>query len=259
MYAPQRQDLIADEIRDKGGLSVADLAERHGVSSETIRRDLDVLERRQRVTRVHGGAVPYRAHSGNENTVAVRSTSSREAKARIATAAAGRFPPSGGSVIVDSGTTTSLLCDHLAERSDLTVVTNSVLLAYHLSLQVNPTGPRRLRLIGGGVRGITQSVVGSGAVAALQGLRADVAFLGANGITADFGYSTPDPAEAEVKSAMMGAARVRVALADEEKLGEELLCSFATAQDIDVLITDAAHDHPVIRALRHQGMDVIHA
>jgi DeoR family fructose operon transcriptional repressor len=258
MYAPQRQDVIAGEIQDRGGISVSELAERHGVSAETIRRDLDVLERQQRVTRVHGGAVPYRAHSGDENTVAARTASSRDAKARIAAAAAEHFPPTGGSVIVDSGTTTAVLSHHLAERPDLTVITNSVLLAYHLSLEAPASSLNRLHLVGGRVRGITQSVVGSDTVAALRGLRADVAFLGANGITPGFGFSTPDQAEAQAKHAMTEAARRRIALVDEAKLGEELLCSFGTADDIDVLITDAPSDNPVITGLRHEGMDVIH-
>ncbi|MDN6706547.1 DeoR/GlpR family DNA-binding transcription regulator [Corynebacterium glyciniphilum] len=258
MYAPQRQDVIAGEIQDQGGISVSELAERYSVSAETIRRDLDVLERQQRVTRVHGGAVPYRVHSGNENTIAARSSSSRDAKARIAAAAARHFPPTGGSVIVDSGTTTAVLSHHLAERPDLTVVTNSVLLAYHLSLEVPASVPHRLHLVGGRVRGITQSVVGADAVASLRGLRADVAFLGANGITPGFGFSTPDQAEAQTKYAMTEAARRRIALVDQAKLGEELLCSFATTADIDLLITDAPPDHPVITGLRHEGMDVIH-
>lgn len=259
MYAPQRQDIIAGEIHDRGGMSVSELAERHGVSSETVRRDLDVLERQQRVTRVHGGAVPYRSHSGNEYTVAVRTSSARDAKVRIAAAAARHFPPTGGSVIVDSGTTTGMLHDHLLERPDLTLVTNSVLLAYQLSLQVKPPVHQRIQLLGGIVRGITQSVVGADTVTSLGTMRADVAFLGTNGITTGFGFSTPDPAESRTKTAMTNAARIRIALADEEKLGEELLCSFAAVADIDLLITDAPEDNPVIRGLRQQGMDVIHA
>ncbi|MGP9724136.1 DeoR/GlpR family DNA-binding transcription regulator [Corynebacterium sp. AOP40-9SA-29] len=258
MYAPQRQDVIAGQIQDLGGASVSELAERYGVSAETIRRDLDTLERQQRVTRVHGGAVPYRVHSGNEHTVATRATSSKDAKVRIAAAAAGHFPPSGGSVLVDSGTTTALLCQHLAERTDLTVVTNSVLLSYELSLQGPSTDGRRLHLVGGRVRGITQSVVGAESVSGLRGLRADVAFLGANGVTTDFGFSTPDPSEAQTKAAMTGAARRRIALVDRSKLGEELLCAFATVEDVDLLITDAPPDNPVVRGLRQQGMDVIH-
>lgn len=259
MYAPQRQDIIAEEIRDHGGMSVSELAERYNVSSETVRRDLDVLERQQRITRVHGGAVPYRTHSGNENPVSVRTSSSRQAKARIAATAANHFPPSGGSVIVDSGTTTALLRDSLVDRPDLTVVTNSVLLSYQLSLQIKPSVQHQVQLLGGMVRGITQSVVGADTVTSLRSMRADVAFLGTNGITTAFGFSTPDPAEARTKTAMVRAARIRIALADEAKLGEELLCSFATVADIDLLITDAPEDNPVIRGLRQQGMDVIHA
>ncbi|MGO1950735.1 MAG: DeoR/GlpR family DNA-binding transcription regulator [Mycobacteriaceae bacterium] len=259
MYAPQRQDVIAEEILTRGGMSVTDLADLHRVSAETIRRDLDVLERQQRITRVHGGAVPHRAHSGEENPVAVRSTAARDAKSRIANAAVEHLPASGGSVIVDSGTTTAMLCDDLLARPDLTVVTNSVLLSYQLSVQPPTAVDRRIRLVGGQVRGITQSVVGAETVGEFLRMRADVAFLGANGITADFGFSTPDPQEAQAKTAMTRAARVRIALVDESKVGEELLCSFATAADIDLLITDASPDHPVLRELRDQGMDVIQA
>ena len=260
MYAPQRQDAIADDIAAHGGMSVTELATRHGVSAETIRRDLDVLVRQQRLSRVHGGAVPLRPHSREENPVAVRSGTGLEAKARIACAAADQLPATGGSVIVDSGTTTAALAGALLERPDLTVVTNSVLLGHQLSAHPPDGGGPALRMLGGRVRSITQSVVGSDAVGVLRTLRADVAFLGTNGISSDFGFSTPDPAEAQTKAAMVRAARTRVVLADASKLGEELLCSFATAEDVDLLITDApVLSTPVLHDLRHQGMDVIQA
>lgn len=193
MYAPQRQDAIADDIVAHGGMSVTELATRHGVSAETIRRDLDVLVRQQRLSRVHGGAVPLRPHSREENPVAVRSGTGLEAKARIARTAADQLPATGGSVIVDSGTTTAALAGALLERPDLTVVTNSVLLGHQLSAHPPDGGGPALRMLGGRVRSITQSVVGSDAVGVLRTLRADVAFLGTNGISSDFGFSTPIP------------------------------------------------------------------
>ncbi|MFR4189960.1 MAG: DeoR/GlpR family DNA-binding transcription regulator [Corynebacterium variabile] len=262
MYATLRQDIIAEEINSHGAMTVAELAEKHGVSAETVRRDLDVLEKSRRVSRVHGGAVPWLqgqrrtgvGSSGTETAVTERQNSAREAKQRIATAAAELLPETG-SVIVDAGTTTVLLADPVLAHPDLAVVTNSLMLAHRLSAADH----RLLRIVGGRVRGVTQAVVGADAVAVFERLRADVAFLGANGVTAGFGLSTPDPSEGQTKTAMARSARRRVALVDATKLGEELLYSFARPSDIDILITDAPEDHPVVRELTTHGLDVIHA
>lgn len=255
MYAPQRQDTIAGEILARGSMSVTDLATLFNVSPETVRRDLGVLERERRIRRVHGGAVPYSRRSDDENSVEVRSRRDRAAKTRIANAAARYLPPTGGSVIVDAGTTTALLADRVTDHPDLSVVTNSLLFAQRLAAADHT----RLRIVGGRIRGVTQSVVGADAVDALSRLRADVAFLGTNGITPGFGFSTPDPAEGQTKAAMAHAARTTVVLTDSSKLGEELLYRFADVRDIDLLVTDADPDHPVLHDLRSQGLDVIHA
>lgn len=254
MYAALRQDRIAEDIGTHGGMTVTELADHHGVSPETIRRDLATLERARRVSRVHGGAVPFRHSSGLENPVSERELHALDAKTRIAAAAATLLPETG-SVIVDAGTTTVLLAEELAARAGLAVVTNSLLLAHRLSAADH----RLLRIVGGRVRGVTQAVVGADAIDDFGRLRADMVFLGTNGITTGFGMSTPDPSEGQTKAAMARAARRRIVLADSSKLGAELLYSFARPTDVDVLVTDAPADHPVIRELLTHGMDVIHA
>lgn len=254
MYAPQRQDTIAEDIRENGGMSVTDLAERFGVSTETIRRDLAVLEKDNRVTRVHGGAVPYRDRATNEDPIDDRQSQEADAKTVIAELAAAYLPTARGSVIVDSGTTTALLAERVAQTDNVSVVTNSLLFAHRLSRH----GHHDLHVIGGRVRGVTQAIVGTQAVEDLRGLRADIAFLGANGVTADFGFSTLDPSEARTKEAMVRAARSRIVLADSTKLGEDLLCRFASPEDVDLLITDAKAGHPVVQELRAQGLEVVH-
>ena len=84
----------------------------------------------------------------------------------------------------------------------------------------------------------------------------DVAFIGTNGISASFGLSTPDPDEAAVKSAIVRAARRVVVVADAEKLGRELLVSFAPLDAIDVLVTDAAPDAELTAALSDAEVEV---
>ena len=119
-------------------------------------------------------------------------------------------------------------------RRDLTVITNSVLTAACLA----GAGRTRVRILGGQLRGLTQAAVGPEAVEALSTLRVDVAVLGANGLSAAHGLSTPDPDEATVKRAMVRSARQVVALVDSTKIGQEHLVSFASLDDIDLLVTD---------------------
>ena len=116
----------------------------------------------------------------------------------------------------------------------LTIITNSVLTAASLAA----AGHTRVRILGGQLRGLTQAAVGPEALETLSALRVDVALLGANGVSAAHGMSTPDPDEATVKRAMVRSARQVVALVDSTKIGQEHLVSFASLDDIDLLVTD---------------------
>lgn len=88
-------------------------------------------------------------------------------------------------------------------------------------------------------------------------LRPDIAFVGANGIHATFGLSTPDPEEAAVKAAFVTSARRVVALADSSKLDAETLVQFATLKDVDTLITDSEPSAELTAALADAGVDVV--
>ena len=112
-------------------------------------------------------------------------------------------------------------------------------------------------MLGGRVRGVTQTAVGESTVRALEPLRLDVAFLGANGVTATHGCTTPDEAEASVKRAMLRAAQRVVVLADSSKLGREHLVRFASAGEVDVLVTDSDADPDAVSALQDAGIDVV--
>lgn len=103
------------------------------------------------------------------------------------------------------------------------------------------------------MRGLTAAAVGAQTVDAISRLRPDIAFVGTNGISAAFGLSTPDPDEAAVKRAIIAAARRRVVLADAEKFEAELLVSFASLDDVDVLVSEMAPEGELARAL--DGVD----
>ena len=103
MYAEERQHAMAALVASRGRLSVTALAEEHAVTTETVRRDLSVLERAGFLRRVHGGAVPTSALSTFESRVSERDLAHPDQKDRIARRAVDQLPPSGGTVLLDAG------------------------------------------------------------------------------------------------------------------------------------------------------------
>jgi DeoR family fructose operon transcriptional repressor len=253
LYPEERQQSIAALVADRGRLAVAALAEEFGVTTETVRRDLAVLERAGMLRRVHGGAVPTGALTLVEPGLAERHRSRSEQKRAIAAAAAALLPGADGSIVLDGGTTTAALAEILPVGRRLLAVTSSIPIAARLSMTPGVT----LHLLGGRVRGITQCAVGETTVRALTDLRVDVAFLGTNGITPDHGFTTPDDAEAATKRAMVHAGQRVVVLADSTKLGREQLVRFAAVEDVDVLVTDSGADPGVVAELEKAGVEVV--
>lgn len=256
MYATERQELIERLLVEEGRVSVVGLSRRFDVTTETVRRDLDLLEQAGALRRVHGGAVPAERASTNEPSLGDRQHRHTAAKSAIARRALDALDEGfRGSVYVDAGTTTAALAAQLAPRlggRPIDVVTHALPIATTLAAVPQSS----LTIIGGRVRGLTAAAVGADTVHAIGSLRPDIAFLGANGLSADFGVSTPDPDEAAVKTAIVRAARRVVVVADAEKLGRELLVSFARLADLDVLVTDAAPDAALAAALSDADVEV---
>lgn len=257
MYATERQQQIETLIATDGRVAVVELARRFGVTTETVRRDLDQLEASGLLQRVHGGAIARARMSTAEPSLAERSTRRSDAKLAIAARALDAVPAGfTGSVYLDAGTTTAALAGLLAQRAPgsapMEVVTHSMTIA-HLLAGATGLG---LTAIGGRVRGLTAAAVGAPTVDAIARLRPDVAFIGTNGLSAGFGLSTPDPDEAAVKRAIIAAARRVIVVADADKLDAELLVSFGAASDVDILVTDRSPAEPLAMALADADAEV---
>ena len=203
--------------------------------------------------RVHGGAIPVE-RLGFEPGLAARDSVRRAEKERIAKAALSELPLEG-SVLLDAGTTTARLAEVMPPNRDLIVVTNSLPIA--LSLSVRPG--LIVRMVGGRVRGRTQAVVDDWALRVLGDTYVDVAFVGTNGISLDRGLTTPDPAEAAVKQAMLAAARRVVVLADHTKVGATHFARFGGLREVEMLITDSGLDVDVAARLEAAGPTVVRA
>jgi len=246
MYAEERQQAIAQLVTEHGRLSVAAIAERFDVTTETVRRDLSVLERMGLVRRVHGGAVPASSLAVIESGLGERDQANTAQKELVAKAALEQLPPPGGTILLDAGSTTGRFASMLPRDHRLTVVTHAVPIAARLA--VHPQ--IELHLLPGRVRTTTQAAVGADTVSALHHLRVDVAFLGTNGITVEHGLSTPDHDEAAAKRAMVGAARRVVCLT-------EAVIRFAALDELDVLVTDGGIDPADREAFEAAGPEVV--
>ena len=249
LYADQRHQRILHALRVSGRVDVTDLATDLKVTGETVRKDLIQLERNGLLRRVHGGAVPVEQLL-LEPAVAAR-TQFEAQKARIARAAL-RHVPAGGSVLLDAGSTTAQLADLLPPEMALTVYTNALPIALGLVSRPRVT----VYTLGGRLRGPTQAEVDDWAVRALHEINVDVAFLGTNGLSIQRGLTTPDPAEAAVKRAMLACTRRRVLLADHSKVGQVRGRRHGTLADVDLLITDSDIPTPDLDALRATGLSV---
>ncbi|MFM6974405.1 MAG: DeoR/GlpR family DNA-binding transcription regulator [Agromyces sp.] len=253
MYAPERQQAIMARARQDGRVEVRSLAELFQVTPETIRRDLNLMERRGLIQRAHGGAIPV-DRLEIEPGVADREGLLQHEKERIARAALAEIPENG-SVIFDAGTTTARLAALLPTETSLTVVTNSLPIAAQLATRPNID----LHVLGGHVRQLTLATVGSWANDTLRKVAVDVAFIGTNGITSARGLTTPDIEEARVKSHLIQSARRTVVLADHSKFGREDFGVVAPLSLVDCIITDNRVDPELVAEVESAGVDVVQA
>ena len=251
MYAPERQREIVRWVRRDGRVEVAALAEHFGITTETVRRDLTRLERRGVVRRVHGGALAVE-EVGYELDLEQRMALHRDEKERIGAAAA-KLLPDEGSVMIDSGTTTARLVEAISADPQLVVTTNSLPLAWEMTKRPNLT----VLMPGGRVRPLTMAQVDVWTQRTLAELHVDITFIATNGMSVEYGLTTPDVAEAEIKRAMIRAGGRVVLLADSSKLGQRQFVRFGDMEQVDVLITDSGIDDGSAEEFRRLGIEVI--
>lgn len=242
-------------ISADGQVTVAQLAERFGVSVDTIRRDLDQLDADGLVIRTHGGAVSPTALPKPDTGLDVRRRVQTEAKEVIGELAAG-LVENGSTIMINAGTTALAVARHLRPRSGLTVATNNLLLAS----EIDPEVYRNLYVFGGTVRPNDYSTVGPivfGASGHEVDVRCELALIAVGGLTTDGGYSTSNLAEATMMREMMQRANRVAVLIDSTKFGRKLFAQFAPLGAADYVISEAAPAPEFALALHENGVRLI--
>ena len=245
--APQRRAKIRSLVREGGVARVEDLRKNLKVSVATIRRDLEILEEEGKIRRVHGGAVSM--ESRLEETVFENKTHlSAPEKKRIAAEALKLIEPDEA-VYLNGGSTTLFLARLLHQRSDLTVVTNSLQAAIELA----NSGPRVI-MTGGELRRISQTMVGPLTSSILGQIRVDKAFMGTMGMCLENGLTTTDPNEAYSNRISVQQAGQVILMADSSKAEKVCFARFADWHEIDFLISDKKIPNNFAKSLKKRGV-----
>jgi DeoR/GlpR family transcriptional regulator of sugar metabolism len=246
MLPVERRQQILRAVRG-GTAHVSELAERFSVSEMTVRRDLRELELDGKLERVHGGAVS----AGSEPPFAEIAVERLDVKNRIGRAAAG-LVEDGQTVMIDIGTTTLQVARHLRGRT-VTVITSN--LAAYEELAADPE--IELILPGGVVRRNYRSLVGVLAEDTLRQLHADIAFIGASGITADLAVMDTTMVEVPIKRAMLAASDRAVLCVDGAKFAMGGVVRVCAGADVDTVVTDPSAPAERRSAFEEAGVEVL--
>ncbi len=246
MRQTERLGVILEELAEHGSVGVADLCGRLDVSAATVRRDLEHLEEQRLLTRTHGGAVAQMV--SYELPLRYKSARRQEQKRLIGREAARRVYD-GAAIGLTGGTTTTEVARAIAHRN-VTVVTNALNIASELAIRPNI----KLVVTGGVARSESYELVGPLAEQSLVDLHLDIAFIGADGITARDGLTTHHEIEAHTDRALMDRAPHVVVVADGSKLGRVAFARICPISAVHELITDAESDPAEFAALDEAGL-----
>lgn len=233
MLAAERRQLILDKLQENESVNVKNLSKDFDVSKETIRRDLEKLQNKNLLKKIHGGAVPI--NKKEELSFNIRKKQNIKEKEEIAQKAL-KYIKEGDTIFLDISSTAMYLARALKEIKNITVITNSAKIITELAnnKEINAIAT------GGVLVPNSISFVGPYANSMVNNYFADKFFASCKGISARYGATDSSDLEIEVKKNMVNRASEVIILADYSKFQERGLSSFAEVNKIDKIISDSS-------------------
>ncbi len=238
MLTEERFTRILNILEEHGSVTVTELMEQLHTSESTIRRDLNTLDARGQLLKVHGGAMLKDASSyrTQDDDILLRKELNVEQKVAIARYAA-QMITDRDVVYLDAGTTTELMIDAQINRNAL-YITNAIGHARKLSA-LGCT----VYLLGGEFKGTTDAIVGEEAVLSIAKYNFTKGFFGTNGVTKEQGFTTPEVKEALIKRRAMEQSKEAYVLADASKFGEISTVTFGSFADATILTNQVKQEY----------------
>ncbi|MBN1563993.1 MAG: DeoR/GlpR transcriptional regulator [Anaerolineae bacterium] len=250
LFLEERRRAILNQLDQQGRVTVKELSKDLQVSAVTIRQDLRALETRGLLERTYGGAVARIEKAPlQELSFTVRQSKRGDQKTVIAQAAAA-LVEDGYSIALDSSTTVFALASFLKQYENLTIVTNSLILAQ--SFLDHPT--TQVLLPGGRLRRDSVSLVGQ--PESLPTVNLNIGFFSARGIAEDIGASEIDPDEVIVKRAMFNRCVRAVLLVDSSKWGQVAPYTLIPPEKVTHIISTDQAALDLVQHYRNLGAQV---
>lgn len=244
----ERREQILLELKLHPHVRVSEMAQRFGVSTETVRRDMDKLSKDGLIARAHGGATASRRYPGLDE----RSRNRMAERAAIGQRASTLVAP-GDTVMIDSGSTTAQLARFLAYAgTPCTVITNSLTVA----MTLGPNAAAEVILCPGDFLPAESAVVGTDTVEYLERYNVDRCLIGASGLDSG-GISETVRGFAAIKRAMLASARAAHLLVDSGKFGQTGLAQVGRLDALDSVVVDTLPDTGLLQTLTTTDVEVI--
>lgn len=251
MLVAERQQKIEEIVNQRKSIRVSELSRMFSVTEETIRRDLEKLERDKKLARSHGGAVSLHPNESLEVPYSEREIMNVEEKQQIAFESI-KYVQEGDKIILDASTTAWYMAKTMPDIP-LIVMTNSIKVAMELS------GKKQINVISTGGTLISKSLshVGPLAEESFDSYHFDKAFISCKGLHLERGLSESDEQQARVKKRMLGSADTIYVMVDHSKFGALAFSKIGNLDAVNRIVTDDKTDKLTLQRLRDKGLDVI--
>lgn len=250
MLAAERKNLILERLEREGSVLVAPLSAEFEVSEETIRRDLEKLEREDYARRSYGGAV----YTGGKADLpySIRKKKNVAAKRRIAA----KILPlisDGDFVMLDESSTSGFVAQAMKGKRNITLITNSI----EIILELSDMTDWRILSTGGKLKRGVLALTGHQAESFIRGYHVDIAVISCTGIDLGSGCTDAGEDNALIKRAMMESADKTILAADAGKFNKKAFAPIGALPELTYLVTDAEPDEEWKTALEESGVELI--
>lgn len=249
MLKKEREYFILQQLNIHNKVLVSDLCQTMNVSEDTIRRDLQSLSDNGKLMKVHGGALSN-SFGGNQS---IKNPVYAQHEKEIIAKKAVSLIRDGMLILMTGGSTIAEMIRHLPKNLNATFVTPSLTSAIALTTYSNC----QVIFIGNTILNTTKMAVGSEVFQKLQGVHADLAFIGTNSVDIEHGLTDTDWEILEVKRAMMEASDQTILLAISEKLNTHQRLTCCKIEDIDILATELPPTESILQPYLQKGVAIL--
>lgn len=252
MLAIERRREILARLTSDGKVIVTSLAREFGVTEETIRRDLEKLDREGLASKTYGGAVSIHP-SAPDLPYNVRESVNVKQKQAIAEKICGMVAD-GERIMLDSSSTALYIVKRLKDKKNLTVITNSLKILLELADKQDWT----VLSTGGALKKGALSLNGSSAEKMITSYHVDTAICSCKGLDMSLGVTDSNESDSLLKQAMLGSAERRILALDSEKLDKKSFVKVCSVSDIDVIVTDCEPNEKWIGFCHENDIELVY-